>query len=81
MFKKFNGFCHISLGMTTTIEEKKIIQLSKKYKKNKKLILYACTSDYPVKHEDICLLEITRLRKDYGKKILIFCSFVSHFGW
>ena len=69
LFKKFNGYCHISLGMTTSIEEKKIIQLSKKYKKNKKLILYACTSDYPVKHEDICLLEITRLRKDYGKKI------------
>tara|TARA_B110000459_G_scaffold175562_1_gene198994 strand:- start:179 stop:1054 length:876 start_codon:yes stop_codon:yes gene_type:complete len=69
LFKKFNGYCHISLGMTTSIEEKKIIQLSKKYKKNKKLILYACTSDYPVKHEDICLLEITRLRNAYGKKI------------
>ena len=69
LFKKFNGYCHISLGMTTAIEEKKIIQLSKKYKKNKKLILYACTSDYPVKHEDICLLEISRLRKNLGKKI------------
>lgn len=69
LFNKFNGFCHISLGMTTLAEEKKIFQLSKKYKKNKKLILYACTSDYPVKHEDICLLEINRLRKNYEKKI------------
>jgi len=69
LFRKFNGFCHISLGMTTNIEEQKIINLSRKYKKQKKLILYACTSDYPVRHEDICLLEIERLKIKYGKKI------------
>ncbi len=69
LFKKFNGYCHISLGMTNQREEKRIFNLAKKYKKNKKLILYACTSDYPVKHEDICLLEISRLRKKYEKKV------------
>ena len=69
LFKKFNGFCHISLGMTTQKEERQIFNLAKKYKKNKKLILYACTSDYPVKQEDICLLEISRLRKKYEKRI------------
>ena len=55
--------------MTTTKEEKKIFNLAKKFKKNKKLILYACTSDYPVKQEDICLLEILRLKKNYEKKV------------
>ena len=46
-----------------------IIKIAQKYKKLKKLILYACTSDYPVKHNDICLLrEIVRLKK-YSKKI------------
>ena len=69
LFKKFKGYCHISLGMTTKAEEEKIYELAKKFKKTKKLILYACTSDYPVKHEDICLLEISRLRKKYEKKI------------
>ncbi len=69
LFKKFNGFCHISLGMTTQKEERQIFNLAKKYKKNKKLILYACTSDYPVTQEDICLLEISRLRKKYEKRI------------
>ncbi len=69
LFKYFQGYCHISLGMTTQKEEKKIYDLAKKYKKLKKLILYACTSDYPVKHEDICLLEILRLNKKYSKKI------------
>lgn len=69
LFKNFNGYSHISLGMTTESEEKKIFGLAKKYKKNKKLILYACTSNYPVKHEDICLLEINRLKKKYETKI------------
>ena len=36
---------------------------------NKKLILYACTSDYPVKQEDICLLEILRLKKVWKKNM------------
>ena len=67
LFKKFNGFCHISLGMTTQIEEGKFLIWLKNIK-NKKLILYACTSDYPVKQEDICLLEISRLKKKYEKK-------------
>jgi sialic acid synthase len=69
LFKNHNGFCHISLGMTSHIEERNIFRLAKKYKKNKKLILYACTSDYPVKQEDICLLEILRLKKKYEKFI------------
>lgn len=69
LFKKFDGYCHISLGMTNQKEERRIFNLAKKYKKNKKLILYACTSDYPVKHKDICLLEISRLRKKYEKKV------------
>ena len=59
----------MSLGMTNQKEEKKIFSLAKKFKKNKKLILYACTSDYPVKHEDVCLLEIKRLKKKYGNKV------------
>ena len=69
LFKNFNGICHISLGMTNITEENRIVKLAKKYKKLKKLILYACTSDYPVKQNDICLLEIVRLKKKYSKKI------------
>ena len=69
LFKNFNGHSHISLGMTTAKEENKIYNLAKKHKKLKKLILYACTSDYPVKQEDVCLLEISRLKKKYLKNI------------
>mgnify|MGYP006078824211 FL=1 len=69
LFKNFKGYSHISLGMTTIKEENMIYTLAKKYKKLKKLILYACTSDYPVKQDDVCLLEITRLKKKYLKDI------------
>ena len=69
LFKKFKGYCHISLGMTTELEEKNILKLAKKFRKTKKLILYAWTSNYPVEHNDICLLEILRLKKNYEKKI------------
>ena len=29
-------------------------------------MLYSCTSGYPVDFEDVCLLEITRLRERFG---------------
>ena len=32
-------------------------------------MLYACTSGYPVPAEDVCLLEIKRLKETYGKDI------------
>ena len=33
LFKKFNGYCHISLGMTNLKEENRILNLAKKYNK------------------------------------------------
>ena len=69
IFKNYNGEIHVSLGMTSKREEKEIINLAKKYKRNKDIILYACTSDYPVKAEDICLLEIVRLKNMYEKVV------------
>jgi N-acetylneuraminate synthase len=65
--EEFKGEIHISLGMTTLYEEKKIIDLFKAMGRNKDIVLYACTSGYPVAFEDICLLEITRLKDQYGE--------------
>lgn len=69
IFKNYKCNIHISLGMTTISEEKKIVALAKKFNANKRTILYACTSDYPVQPDDICLLEITKLIKKYGKTV------------
>lgn len=65
--KKFNGEIHISLGMTTKKEEEIIFSSIVKNRKN--LVFYACTSAYPVKSGDVCLLEIPRLKEKYGKSV------------
>ena len=66
---KFKGKIHLSLGMTTRTEIQNIFNFFKKKKRNKDLIFYICTSDYPVKFEDLCLLEIKYLQKLYLKNI------------
>lgn len=65
----YNGEIHISFGMTTKEEEKKIIDFFKTKNKAKDLIIYACTSGYPVPFEDICLAEITRLKNAFGNDV------------
>lgn len=63
----FDGDIHISLGMTTKEEEKEIVNAYKKKRKN--IILYACTTSYPVENKDICLKEITRLKDVWGREV------------
>lgn len=65
----FEGEIHLSLGMTTKEEEEKIISFFESKTRNKDLIIYNCTSGYPVPFEDICLLEIVRLRREYEKRV------------
>ena len=65
---EFSGEIHISLGMTTKAEEDKLMDFFSESKR--KIVLYHCTSGYPVPPEDICLLEIRRLVEDYGQEIL-----------
>lgn len=67
--KHHKGEIHISLGMTTRAEEKKIVDFMKKRGRAKDVVLYACTSGYPVPFEDTALLEITRLKKAYGNVV------------
>ena len=54
----FTGKIHLSLGMTTQSEEEKIISFFEKKNRSSDLIIYACTSAYPVDSKDVCLLEI-----------------------
>jgi N-acetylneuraminate synthase len=70
--KNYKGKIHLSLGMTTKNEEEKIVNFFESKNKNKDLILYACTSAYPVDSANVCLLEIKRLVEKYKvtKKVL-----------
>ena len=67
--REFGGEIHLSMGMTTREEEKKIIEVFEKKGRNKDLVIYACTSGYPVAFEDICLLEIKRMKETYGERV------------
>lgn len=65
----FSGDIHLSFGMTTKDEEEKIIQFFEDYRRAENLVIYSCTSGYPVPFEDVCLLEIVRMKESYGRRV------------
>ena len=65
----YNGEIHVSVGMTTHQEEEALISLFEDKGRNKDVVLYSCTSGYPVDEEDVCLLEILRLKEIYGNRV------------
>lgn len=67
---EYKGEVHISFGMTTKEEEEEIISFFEETNQaNNRLIIYSCTSGYPVPFEDICMLEITRLIDQYEDRV------------
>jgi sialic acid synthase len=65
----YAGEIHVSTGMTTLDEIARIVDFYEQRGRGKDLVLYACTSGYPVAFPDICLLEITRLKSEYGERV------------
>lgn len=65
----YQGEIQLSFGMTTLEEEEKIVRLFEENGRNKDLVLYDCTSGYPVPFKDVCLLEITRLHEKYESRV------------
>lgn len=65
----YGGEIQLSFGMTTHDEEEKIVRLFERKRRNKDLILYNCTAGYPVPFEDVCLLEIQRMKEMYGDRV------------
>lgn len=65
----YKGEIHLSFGMTTHEEEEQIVRLFEEKDRNKDLVIYSCTSGYPVPFEDVCLLEITRLKETFGTRV------------
>lgn len=65
----YEGEIQLSFGMTTHEEEEQIVRLFEKNGRAKDLILFSCTSGYPVPFKDVALLEITRMRKSYESRV------------
>lgn len=70
--KNYSGEIHISTGMTLYEDIDEIVSFFVKKDRAKDLVLYACTSSYPVAPQDICLLEITRLIDKYKDVVKAF---------
>ncbi|MCY4524246.1 MAG: N-acetylneuraminate synthase family protein [Halobacteriovoraceae bacterium] len=76
----FKGEIHLSIGMTSPKEIEDIVAFFQQERRNKDLILYSCTSGYPVSMEDVCLQEITKLKKKYGDIVKSIAFSGHHFG-
>lgn len=67
--ENYKGEIHISTGMTTKNETDDLVQFFINKGRNMDLVLYNCTSGYPVAFEDVCLLDINLLIRKYGDKV------------
>jgi N-acetylneuraminate synthase len=65
----YEGEIQISFGMTSHEEEEQIVQLFENNGRAKDLVLFNCTSGYPVPFKDVCLLEINRMRAAYADRV------------
>lgn len=65
----YGGEIHLSFGMTTHEEEEQIVKLFEGKGRARDVVLYNCTSGYPVPFKDVCLLEINRMKEMYGDRV------------
>lgn len=69
----FSNQIQLSVGMTTRQEIESIVKFfENKNAAKDRLLLYSCTSGYPVPPKDVCLLEILYLRDKYSKRVSEF---------
>ncbi|MEM9648095.1 MAG: N-acetylneuraminate synthase family protein [Bacteroidota bacterium] len=65
----YKGELHVSTGMTTKDEISTLIDFFEERGRAKDLVVYNCTSGYPVPFEDICLLDILKLKEHYDSRV------------
>lgn len=67
---EFTGQVQLSIGMTTKDEVEEIVSFFEETDNAKsRLLLYSCTSGYPVPAKDVSLLEINWLYEKYDKRV------------
>ena len=79
---QYEGDIHLSTGMTTKEEIETIVSFFESTDQAKqRLILYNCTSGYPVPFEDVCLLDINWLYEGYTNRVKNIGFFGPPFGY
>ena len=67
---EYKGDIHVSFGMTTRDEQEKLVKFFEEKKQAKeRLVIYSCTSGYPVPFEDVCLLEILKIKDKFKDRV------------
>jgi N-acetylneuraminate synthase len=68
---EYDGEIHISTGMSTKEEIEQIVSFWEegKGRAKERVVLYNCTSGYPVPFEDVCLLDIRLLQAKYAHRV------------
>ena len=67
---EYDGEVHVSFGMTTLDEQEKLVSFFEEKKQAKsRLVIYSCTSGYPVPFEDVCLLEILKIKERFIDRV------------
>lgn len=67
--KHYEGEIQISFGMTKREEEEEVVKLFEYNNRARDLVIYNCTSGYPVPFNDVCLLEIKRMQNNYLDRV------------
>lgn len=66
----FKGQVQLSIGMTKKDEVEEIVKFFEENDQAKsRLLIYSCTSGYPVPAQDVALLEINWLYENYGQRV------------
>ncbi|WP_172300516.1 N-acetylneuraminate synthase family protein [Pseudoruegeria sp. HB172150] len=65
----FAGEIHVSTGMSTGQEIRQLVDFYEDRGRAGDLVVYSCTSGYPVAFAEICLFEIARLMDLYGGRV------------
>lgn len=66
--------------MTTRDEIEAIVKFYEARGRAGDLVLYACTSGYPVAFDDLCLGEVSRLKEAYGDRVKAIAFSGHHLG-
>jgi N-acetylneuraminate synthase len=68
---EYDGEIHISTGMSTKEEIEQIVSFWEegKGRAKERVVIYNCTSGYPVPFEDVCLLDIRLLQQKYAHRV------------
>jgi len=67
---QYSGEVHVSFGMTTMEEQENLVSFFEEKKQAKdRLVVYSCTSGYPVPFEDVCLLEILKIKEKFKDRV------------